>query len=120
MHINEQTPGLLKEKLDNLFENCIIWVASDDNVVGSITGDYTDEMMHASRCIFAVASHRKLSKEVILSQLTQNSLNRENISIEITIPFEMEEMRVGEEYILPAFLRTNRIRKGFLTQSFRY
>lgn len=107
MHINEQTPDSLKAKLIKFFDNSIIWVANHDDMVGSLGKEYTEDMVYASQGIFSVASHNPLSKEAILSLLTQDALEREGIAIKFVAPHRIDNMVAGMEFYLPVNLQNN-------------
>lgn len=100
MHINEQTPTSLEDLLCGLFDHFVIWVAPENDIIGSLGSEYTKQMMALSRSIYAVASHSPLSKDSILSTLTQKPLDPARLSIEINTKKQINDMITGKEYIL--------------------
>lgn len=107
MHINEQTPDSLKDLLSGIFNHFVIWVAPDNDTIGSLGTEYTEQMIAASRSIYAVASHSSLSKDSILSILTQKSLDPKRLAIEMKLKPQIDDMVVGKEYILNIEVQNN-------------
>lgn len=104
MHINEQTPEGLESLLNQYFDHVRVWVAPDDGMVGSLAGGYTPEEMNASRSIFAVASSQPISADDLASTLSQSTLNKGTLCVEMELLHLPKEMEANRRYVLQARL----------------
>ena len=85
MHINEQTPDLLKTNLEKYFPYAIVWVATFPDIAGSLGRTFSmNETIHASS-IFAVGSNMSIDPNQILNQLIQKPLNPDQFKAKISI-----------------------------------
>jgi 2-polyprenyl-3-methyl-5-hydroxy-6-metoxy-1,4-benzoquinol methylase len=100
MHINEQTPDSIEALLSGVFNNFVIWVVPEGDMIGSLGSEYTEQMINASKGIFAVASHDSLSKDEMLSLLTQETLDRSKINVEVKVSPQIGDMVAGKAYHL--------------------
>jgi 2-polyprenyl-3-methyl-5-hydroxy-6-metoxy-1,4-benzoquinol methylase len=85
MHINEQTPDLLKTNLEKHFPYSIVWCATPPDIVGSLGRTFSMNETINARSIFAVASGSPLEHSRILNQLIQNPLDTKKITAKISV-----------------------------------
>ena len=67
MHINEQSPRVLKKQLSRFFPYVQVWLSDDQGMGGSLVRPYTIQDCRKARSIFAIASHRPLNIEALAS-----------------------------------------------------
>ena len=84
MHINEQTPAILKRSLRKYFQYVQVWVTSFPDLSGSLGRVCTLDEFARATSIFAVASHREVSVERIISLLTQQKLDTRLLDVDVT------------------------------------
>lgn len=94
MHINEQSPAVLRKQLGRHFPYVFLWFASDGNMGGSLLSRYTIANMRQATSLFAVASHQPINLDVIKSALCMEPLPAD-VAEKITLrgveaPREME------------------------------
>jgi 2-polyprenyl-3-methyl-5-hydroxy-6-metoxy-1,4-benzoquinol methylase len=65
MHINEQSPRVLKKQLMRYFPHVAIWFAGEDGGGGSLSVHYRIADMRRATNLFAVASRRPIPVDVI-------------------------------------------------------
>lgn len=99
MHINEQSPTVLKRQLAGHFPHVCLWFASDGDMGGSLLKRYTTANMRQATSLFAVASHQPINPNAIRSVWRMEPLPpdvAEKIALHgIEAPREME---TGERY----------------------
>lgn len=97
MHINEQSPRVLKKQLSKYFKNVLVWFGTPDNSLGSLVKSYSHTDCKFSSDLFAIASHSPINVESIVSRLTQKPLNvEERLNITIGVAESCFELAVGE------------------------
>lgn len=69
MHINEQSPRILKKQLGKYFEHVHLWFACPENPGGSLVNKFSIRDLSAAPSLFAVASHEKIDKEELKYKL---------------------------------------------------
>lgn len=72
MHINEQSPRVLKKQLSRFFPYVQVWLSDDQGMGGSLVRPYTIQDCRKARSIFAIASHRPLDIEALASNFCTN------------------------------------------------
>lgn len=101
MHINEQTPESLESCLSEFFPHVCVWVVNgENNMTGSLTGEYTQDEMDNARCICAVASDMPIGKEDLISLLSQNPLDPNSLKVGIDVLDIPTKMEVNRDYCL--------------------
>jgi len=100
MHINEQTPEDLETLLTHYFEHVLVWVTSDNKMVGSLEGHYPPDKLNASRNIFAVASHQPVHVEELISMLSQRPLDRNGLCVDVELLHLPQMMEPNHHYTL--------------------
>ncbi|MCY7321467.1 MAG: methyltransferase domain-containing protein [Phormidesmis sp. CAN_BIN36] len=63
MHINEQSPRVLKKQLSEAFENVLLWFGDPINPGGSLVQKFSKQQLRAAPSLFAVASHQALDPD---------------------------------------------------------
>jgi hypothetical protein len=63
MHINEQSPRVLKKQLNRHFKYVILWFADLQNPGGSLVNKFSKKEICAAPSLFALASHQPINQE---------------------------------------------------------
>lgn len=63
MHINEQSPRILKKQLSKYFQYVCLWFGDPQNPGGSLVTNFSIKEMSAAPSLFAVASHQDINQE---------------------------------------------------------
>ncbi|AFY58271.1 methyltransferase, cyclopropane fatty acid synthase [Rivularia sp. PCC 7116] len=87
MHINEQSPRVLKKQLSKHFEHVCVWFGEPLNPGGSLVQHFTKAEMRASPSLFAIAAHEPINYEQIKNNLHMKilpSISNEEISLIVT------------------------------------
>lgn len=69
MHINEQSPRVLKKQLSKHFEHVLIWFGDPNNPGGSLLRKFSKQAVRAAPDLFAIASHQVIDREQVKSYL---------------------------------------------------
>jgi 2-polyprenyl-3-methyl-5-hydroxy-6-metoxy-1,4-benzoquinol methylase len=101
MHINEQSPRVLKRQLRNHFPNVVVWFGKPENVGENLERKFSISEMRAAPDLFAIASHSPISLDKLLAEIRMKALDEKDIKgLEITIKTHPPEMRTGSHYPL--------------------
>ena len=105
MHINEQSPVVLKKQLERYFPYVLIWFASEGDWIGSLNKNYSIANMRESTSLFAVASHQPINHDVIKSTLCMTPLLiNEAQKINISCVQTIDKMITGKCYQVKVLL----------------
>jgi 2-polyprenyl-3-methyl-5-hydroxy-6-metoxy-1,4-benzoquinol methylase len=74
MHINEQSPRVLKKQLSQAFENVLLWFGDLTNPGGSLVEKFSKQEICAAPSLFAVASHQAIDREKLKACLSMARL----------------------------------------------
>lgn len=74
MHINEQSPRVLKKQLSKHFEHILLWFGDPSNPGGSLLTKFSKQAMCAAPDLFAIASHQAIDREQVKACLQMNPL----------------------------------------------
>jgi 2-polyprenyl-3-methyl-5-hydroxy-6-metoxy-1,4-benzoquinol methylase len=88
MHINEQSPRVLKKQLSKHFEHICLWFGDTENPGGSLVKKFSKTDMRAAPSLFAVASHQPINQEWLKNNLQMYPLP--------LIPAGQIELRITE------------------------
>ncbi|HEY9812557.1 MAG TPA: methyltransferase domain-containing protein [Candidatus Sericytochromatia bacterium] len=69
MHINEQSPRVLKKQLNRHFKYVILWFADLQNPGGSLVNKFSKKEICAAPSLFALASHQPINQEQLKNRL---------------------------------------------------
>ena len=69
MHINEQSPRVLKKSLERHFSHVLLWFARPEEPAGSLTSRLSHRELGAMPDLFAVASHSSFKREQVIALL---------------------------------------------------
>jgi hypothetical protein len=61
MHINEQSPPVLRRELRRHFKHVVLWFGNGDDVAGSLVRPFTRRELATARDLYAVASQQPIS-----------------------------------------------------------
>lgn len=74
MHINEQSPRVLKTQLSAAFENVLLWFGDLTEPGGSLTRSFSRQEVCAAPSLFAVASHQPVEQSRLMRHLQMHPL----------------------------------------------
>ncbi|MDM9584999.1 class I SAM-dependent methyltransferase [Nostoc sp. GT001] len=69
MHINEQSPRILKKQLSKHFNHVCLWFGDTQNPGGSLVKKFSTREIGAATSLFVVASHRPINREHLKNSL---------------------------------------------------
>lgn len=69
MHINEQSPRILKKQLSKYFKYVLLWFADPQNPGGSLVNKFSIREISATPSLFAIASHKPINQEQVKNRL---------------------------------------------------
>jgi len=96
MHINEQSPRVLKRSLARHFNHVLLWFANSEAPGGSLMQKFSRRQMCAARDLFAVASHSSIDIEKLKDRFRSHPLPETGLSgIRLTAPQAPREIAVG-------------------------
>ncbi|KAB8330679.1 class I SAM-dependent methyltransferase [Scytonema tolypothrichoides VB-61278] len=116
MHINEQSPRILKKQLSKYFKNVLLWFGDPENPGGNIVRNFSIRELSAAPSLFAIASHKQINQEQLKNSLqicplpaipsgqikiiVMDSPREANVSSEFEIQLAIEN---NSDYILNSF-----------------
>lgn len=74
MHINEQSPRVLKRQLSRYFKHVLLWFANPDDPGGSLLRNCTRRQLTGLRDLFAIASHHSIDVDRVAAIFQMRSL----------------------------------------------
>ncbi|MDZ7962341.1 MAG: class I SAM-dependent methyltransferase [Aulosira sp. DedQUE10] len=74
MHINEQSPRVLKKQLAKHFEHVLVWFGEPSNPGGSLVNKYSKQAVRSATSLFAIAAHKPINKSELKDRLQMYSL----------------------------------------------
>jgi len=80
MHINEQSPRVLKRSLKRHFNSVLLWFANKDAPGGSLVEKFSPRQMCAASDLFAVASHSSIDVEKLKDRFRSHPLPEVGLS----------------------------------------
>jgi radical SAM protein with 4Fe4S-binding SPASM domain len=112
MHINEQSPRVLKKQLARHFPYVYLWFAAPNDPSGSLLRRYGISDMRRATSLFAVASRQSLDVGAIRSALSMEVLSTEQadkISLRVTEAPSLMEMGKRYSVRISLFNDSNRL-----------
>jgi predicted O-methyltransferase YrrM len=79
MHINEQSPRVLKRQLGRYFKHVLLWFGTPLQAGENLCRQFSVQEMRAAPDLFAVASHTHIPAEKLLSALRMEALSLEAV-----------------------------------------
>lgn len=99
MHINEQSPRVLKKQLSRYFSHVCLWFGSYDDPGGSLLRHYRISNIRQSSSIFAVASNHAIDIKAIKAALAMEPLPMDEADkIKLHVIDAPNLMEVGKKY----------------------
>jgi len=74
MHINEQSPRVMKKSLSRHFRHVLLWFAKPEEAAGSLVRRFSNHELCALPDLFAVASHSSFKTEQVIALLQTRPL----------------------------------------------
>ncbi len=81
MHINEQSPRVLRRQLARFFPNVVLWFGEPGSMGGSLLRKYSHRELAAARDLWAIASHRPVESAAVRSRLESRPLPPRQLSV---------------------------------------
>lgn len=101
MHINEQSPRVLKKQLSKHFKYVLLWFADPQNPGGSLVNKLSRREIYAAPSLFAIASHEPINQQQIKNRLQMSPLPPINKGeIELLVKDYPNEVLVNSEFYL--------------------
>lgn len=101
MHINEQSPAILKRQLRKSFAHVELWFSYGDPG-GSLVAPFTRSEMMDAPSLFFVASHEPIDKQRLSRLLMAPKLSATEVKdISVSVPEVPSSLRVDEVTTLP-------------------
>jgi predicted O-methyltransferase YrrM len=69
MHINEQSPRVLRRELQRHFPHVLLWFATPEEPAGSLGRRFQHRELAAARDLYAIASHQPIAVEPVAESL---------------------------------------------------
>jgi 2-polyprenyl-3-methyl-5-hydroxy-6-metoxy-1,4-benzoquinol methylase len=105
MHINEQSPVVLKKQLERHFPHVLLWFATEGDMMGSLHRRFTIANMRQATSLFAVASHQPINLNAIKSSLCMEPLHESEVEkITLRCTETIGQMVIGERYHIKVIL----------------
>ena len=77
MHINEQSPRVLRRQLQRHFPHVLLWFAAPEELAGSLGHRFTRRELAAARDLYVIASHQPIAGEQIAELLRTSPISAE-------------------------------------------
>jgi 2-polyprenyl-3-methyl-5-hydroxy-6-metoxy-1,4-benzoquinol methylase/uncharacterized protein YcfL len=116
MHINEQSPRVLKKQLSKYFEHVLVWFGDPSNPGGSLITKFSKQAVCAAPDLFAIASHQLIDREQVKSCFQMNSLphipaktirivvTKQPVSVTVNSEFNVElEIANNSNFVLKSY-----------------
>jgi len=81
MHINEQSPPVMRKQLQRHFKHVEFWFGELDSPGGSLVKHYSIAEMRATSSLFAVVSHQPIQRSRLINSLQMQSLPPETTKL---------------------------------------
>jgi 2-polyprenyl-3-methyl-5-hydroxy-6-metoxy-1,4-benzoquinol methylase len=106
MHINEQSPRVLKRQLRKYFKYVLVWFGHPEQVGENLGRRFSIREIGAAPDLFAVASHSPISIAKLLAQVRMEPLTEADAhKIELALHSTPSRMRIGARYSILVELR---------------
>ena len=100
MHINEQSPRVLKRQLAKHFPNVLLWFGEPGNTGGSLLRKYSHRDLAAARDLWAIACHSPIDEVSVRSRLESNPLPSAQLGVlKMSIIMAPSEVRADENFV---------------------
>jgi 2-polyprenyl-3-methyl-5-hydroxy-6-metoxy-1,4-benzoquinol methylase/predicted O-methyltransferase YrrM len=80
MHINEQSPRVLRDQLSQHFKYVLVWFGTPVNALGSLTHKYTKTDCIQASSIFAIASNKPIDIQAVKNAYMQGPLSADEMN----------------------------------------
>ncbi|BAY96341.1 hypothetical protein NIES37_02730 [Tolypothrix tenuis PCC 7101] len=74
MHINEQSPRVLKKQLARHFEYVLVWFGEPTHPGGSLVNKYSIQELRSATSLFAIAAHQPINQSELKQRLQMQPL----------------------------------------------
>lgn len=99
MHINEQSPNVLRRQLRAHFPHVVVWLGTADDPRGSLARRFTSNDARTATDVFAYASHRPIDAARLLSRITTGPLDIDDAAVRIRDAAAPLRVRHSEPFV---------------------
>jgi SAM-dependent methyltransferase len=108
MHINEQSPRVLRRQLSKYFPHVLLWFGKPQNVGENLERKFSISEMRAAPDLFAVASHSPIRVAKLLAQMRMEPLADSDLKhLELIVRSHPAIMQTRSRHIVSVELRNN-------------
>lgn len=108
MHINEQSPRVLRRQLMQHFPHVALWFGSPQDPGGSLIRKHSPHALAAQRDLFALASHAPIDVGYVRNLFTHSVLTeREIAAVSLQTETRYLQLDLGARAVLTVRLRNN-------------
>jgi 2-polyprenyl-3-methyl-5-hydroxy-6-metoxy-1,4-benzoquinol methylase len=101
MHINEQSPRILRRQLSKYFRHVLVWFGTPMQPAENLRRKFLISEMRAATDLFAVASHQPIPVAQLLRQLCMEAVaESDRKKIELIVNSRPAEVRPGSRFFL--------------------
>jgi 2-polyprenyl-3-methyl-5-hydroxy-6-metoxy-1,4-benzoquinol methylase/predicted O-methyltransferase YrrM len=101
MHINEQSPRILKQQLSKHFKYVLLWFGDISNPGGSLLKKFSIKDIRAAHSLFAIASHQPIDSDLLKSRLHMAPLPAiQPDEIKITVKACPKSVEIQSEFVV--------------------
>jgi predicted O-methyltransferase YrrM len=106
MHINEQSPRVLKRQLRKYFRHVLVWFGSPSQPGENLARKFRIGELRAAPDLFAIASHKPIPVSKLLAQLRMDALPVPILrKVELKVRSFLSRMRTGARQMIAVELR---------------
>jgi predicted O-methyltransferase YrrM len=106
MHINEQSPRVLKRQLSKYFEHVLVWFGNPERVGENLERRFSINEMRSAPDLFAIASHSPIPVAKLLAQIRMEPLAPTDVArLALAVRTCPRHMRPGSRYTVSVELR---------------
>jgi 2-polyprenyl-3-methyl-5-hydroxy-6-metoxy-1,4-benzoquinol methylase len=108
MHINEQSPKVLKRQLLKHFPHVLMWFGTPEDPLGSLGRKYSIADMRAAPDVFAIASLEPINPEDVVGALSMRELTlKESMAIQLNTIDVPNSVSTEEVFSLSVEIKNN-------------
>jgi 2-polyprenyl-3-methyl-5-hydroxy-6-metoxy-1,4-benzoquinol methylase len=106
MHINEQSPRVLRRQLESHFRHVLLWFAEPDDPGGSLLKRFRKTDVWGARDLFAIAGHEPIDVQAIRARLGSDARPESDLGkIVLNIADGLDEVVAAETFTLTVEVR---------------
>ena len=109
MHINEQSPRVLRRQLSAHFAHVLLWFAEHDlnDPAQNLRREFGRSEMRSAGDLFAIASHSEIDRAAVAAELSMNAIALDSEQIQLELVQTIDVVNHSSEFIV-TLCATNR------------